>query len=270
MLQLTGRGIKGGGDIVVGQEYTDFDKGLEDGIEGDVYGFNFVLASTLSLFRPPDIVPLPLNPSVGQHDYFARRNSQPSFRKIDHNPHQISAFNAARRSHPNNRNPFPNRHINSSIHQQNRGPLTVTPLVLKVHHRERRGLMDMFYGMLNMFKPAPNPKVKTMEEFNAEQEKKYEVMAKHSSNVLSAPTVQMPVLVPSESMQRPQKRLLNEIPPREETPLGLLLVELSYNCALGKGAPLSGEKVLVSWTRTTVRVFGGAIMKPVLPFCLNL
>lgn len=265
--QLSGRGIKGGGDIVIGQEYTDFDKGLEDGIEGDVYGFNFVLASTLSLFRPSDSVP---PNAVGPHDYFARRNSQPVQQKIDHNPHQISAFNAVRKpTHFNHRNHFPNRH-NSSHYLQNRGPLSVTPLAIKIHHRERRGIMDIFYGMLNMFKPSPNPKTKTIEEFNAEQEKKYAMMAKHSANVMSAPTMQMPVLVPSESVQRVHNRLLNDIPPQQETPLGLLLVELSYNCALGKGAPLSGEKVLVSWTRTTVRVFGGAIMKPVLPFCLNL
>lgn len=28
--------------MVVGQEYTDFDKGLEDGIEGEVFGFNLL------------------------------------------------------------------------------------------------------------------------------------------------------------------------------------------------------------------------------------
>ncbi|XP_072390971.1 C-reactive protein 1.1-like [Diabrotica undecimpunctata] len=44
--KLRGSFIKGGGDIVVGQEYTDFDKGLDDGIEGDISGFNFVLSST--------------------------------------------------------------------------------------------------------------------------------------------------------------------------------------------------------------------------------
>ncbi|XP_035723387.1 uncharacterized protein LOC118442182 [Vespa mandarinia] len=34
-----------GGDIVLGQEYTDFDKGLEDGIEGSIFGFNLLLKS---------------------------------------------------------------------------------------------------------------------------------------------------------------------------------------------------------------------------------
>jgi hypothetical protein len=34
--------ISGGGDAVVGQEYTDFDKGLDDGIEGEVFGFNLL------------------------------------------------------------------------------------------------------------------------------------------------------------------------------------------------------------------------------------
>lgn len=241
---------------MVGQEYTDFDKGLEDGIEGDVYGFNFVLASTLPLLQPPDLG----SPGVaGPHDYFRRRNAQLPTLKINHNPHQITAFGATRRQ-------------NSSYHPpRDRPPLSVTPLVIKtVHHRQRRGIMDVFYSMLNIFRPPPNPKVKTMEEFNSEQDKKYAVMAKRSGMVMSAPTVHMPVVVPSESVQRSHNALLEETHRGEQTPLGLLLVELSYNCALGKGAPLSGEKVLVSWTRTTVRVFGGAIMKPVLPFCLNL
>lgn len=38
-LQVTGLTLPGGGDVVVGQEYTDFDKGLDDGVEGDVFGF---------------------------------------------------------------------------------------------------------------------------------------------------------------------------------------------------------------------------------------
>jgi hypothetical protein len=35
---------------VVGQEYTDFEKGLDDGIEGEVFGFN-LLTSDLSAIR---------------------------------------------------------------------------------------------------------------------------------------------------------------------------------------------------------------------------
>ncbi|KAJ9600092.1 hypothetical protein L9F63_009603 [Diploptera punctata] len=40
--KLRGAIIPRGGDVVVGQEYTDFDKGLDDGIEGEVFGFNLV------------------------------------------------------------------------------------------------------------------------------------------------------------------------------------------------------------------------------------
>jgi hypothetical protein len=39
---MRGLVIPGGGDAVVGQEYTDFDKGLDDGIEGEVFGFNLL------------------------------------------------------------------------------------------------------------------------------------------------------------------------------------------------------------------------------------
>ncbi|XP_026673664.1 adhesion G-protein coupled receptor D2-like [Ceratina calcarata] len=55
-VETIGHAIPKGGDIVVGQEYTDFDKGLEDGIEGAVFGFNLLLASAfepLHDFGPP-------------------------------------------------------------------------------------------------------------------------------------------------------------------------------------------------------------------------
>lgn len=56
--------IPGGGDVVVGQEYTDFDKGLDDGIEGEVFGFNLLTseldAGSLSLFKPQRNALVPL------------------------------------------------------------------------------------------------------------------------------------------------------------------------------------------------------------------
>ncbi|XP_066584837.1 adhesion G-protein coupled receptor D2-like [Prorops nasuta] len=48
--ETRGHTIPSGGDIVLGQEYTDFDKGLEEGIEGAVLGFNLLLASAFSPF----------------------------------------------------------------------------------------------------------------------------------------------------------------------------------------------------------------------------
>lgn len=52
-------------------------------------------------------------------------------------------------------------------------------------------------------------------------------------------------------------------------PLGMLLVKLGQNCGLLRGAPLSGKEVLVSWTKTEVRVFGGATLKMTEPFCVQ-
>ncbi|XP_067005034.2 pentraxin-related protein PTX3-like [Anabrus simplex] len=48
---LRGKPIPGGGDVVVGQELTDADKGLDDGIEGEVFGFNLVTGGGASLGR---------------------------------------------------------------------------------------------------------------------------------------------------------------------------------------------------------------------------
>ncbi|XP_076230715.1 uncharacterized protein LOC143176937 isoform X2 [Nomia melanderi] len=56
---------------------------------------------------------------------------------------------------------------------------------------------------------------------------------------------------------------LQEVPALKHEPLGLQLVKLSYvRCEIGRGSPFIGGKLmLISWTRTPVRVFGGATVK---------
>lgn len=169
---------------MVGQEYTDFDKGYEDGIEGDVFGFNLVHAFT-------SVTTLP---------------------------------------HPE----FPT----NSIH-----------FARKRNARQKRGILDIFRSMINFFSPPPQRLV-SIEEFNEEQDRRMGVMTR---SVVGAPKANNRILS-GEHLGRP---------------LGLDLVEMGYDCLLGRGAPLKGEKVLVSWTKTTVRVFGGAILKPEIPFCLR-
>ena len=65
--------IPGGGDVVVGQEYTDSEKGLDDGIEGEVFGFNLLTselaASSPSLFKTQGNVLVPLR------TYYATRSA---------------------------------------------------------------------------------------------------------------------------------------------------------------------------------------------------
>ncbi|XP_066260153.1 neuronal pentraxin-1-like [Euwallacea similis] len=117
------------GDLVIGQEYTDFDKGLDDGIEGEISGFNLVLESTF--------------PKVSDHTFAS--NSLIGKRSI-------------------------------------------------------------------LWKDYLDPMLHQM-------------------------------------------------------PLGLVLVELGRDCGYLRGAPLKGKGVLISWTKTEVRVFGGAILKTVSRFC---
>jgi hypothetical protein len=65
-LQTRNLVIPGGGDVVVGQEYTDSDKGLDDGIEGEVFGFNLltseIYANSLPLFKTHGNALVPLWP----------------------------------------------------------------------------------------------------------------------------------------------------------------------------------------------------------------
>lgn len=49
---------------MLGQEYTDFDKGLEEGIEGSIFGFNLLLKSAFEDESSPSIVSIGYAPSI--------------------------------------------------------------------------------------------------------------------------------------------------------------------------------------------------------------
>ncbi|XP_026276047.1 uncharacterized protein LOC113204887 [Frankliniella occidentalis] len=53
--EVTGLVLPGGGDVVVGQEYTDFDKGLDDGVEGEVFGFHLFRTAAARAPAPPEL-----------------------------------------------------------------------------------------------------------------------------------------------------------------------------------------------------------------------
>ncbi|XP_033327338.1 uncharacterized protein LOC117220953 [Megalopta genalis] len=77
--ETIGHVIPSKGDIVVGQEYTDFDKGLEDGIEGSVLGFNLLLKSA---FDPQNDDPRDLRFSHVPIETFPRIPPKPMQRSI--------------------------------------------------------------------------------------------------------------------------------------------------------------------------------------------
>ncbi|KAG5899333.1 hypothetical protein JTB14_029284 [Gonioctena quinquepunctata] len=257
MPKLRGSVIKGEGDIVVGQEYTDFDKGLNDGIEGDIFGFNFVLASSSvplkhttnfisrkqydlpRRYHPyrekPHTVPLPLYPPISPPppDPVLSTNS---IQRGASSASQGLAFNQGSDTNQ----------ISSSIKVS---PDTIddVPDVLsyfKVHgNRDPKGLLDMFQNAFSFFEAEPSTKIKVVQVYKPKRQTSYNPLQR------SGPS-----------------RVLNDIHEVRQ-PLGLLLVELSFNCGYRKGAPLDGKGVLINWTKSPVRVFGGAILKSVPPFC---
>lgn len=205
--QTSGFAIEGGGDIVVGQEFTDVDKGYEDGIEGEVYGFNLVHAFT-SVTTLPD-------PEFPNTIHFARKRNV-----VQHN--LLLPYNGRRK-------------------------------------RQKRGILDMFRNMLMFFAPPPPPLLRP-------QRPPFPVILKS----LEHPDQRF---IKNEIIPTGNSRILSNDVEGEAKPFGLLLVELGYDCLLGKGAPLDNDdvdgKVLVSWTKSTVRVFGGAMLKPEIPFCIR-
>ncbi|XP_076237314.1 uncharacterized protein LOC143181022 [Calliopsis andreniformis] len=184
-----GHVIPSGGDIVLGQEYTDFDKGLEDGIEGSVLGFNLLLASA---FDP------------------------------------LAISHAREASYDSNALPSASSYARSSLvaripTQMSQRGVVFVPVY---HHRFRRHVND---------RPAGR--------------------SEEGSRRID---------LGSERAGFDPSRLKKE-------PLGLQLVKLSYvRCEIGRGSPfIGGPLMLISWSRTPVRVFGGAVLKNVNSDCGN-
>ncbi|XP_011686212.1 PREDICTED: uncharacterized protein LOC105448980 [Wasmannia auropunctata] len=219
--ETTGHVIPEGGDIVLGQEYTDFDKGLEEGIEGSVLGFNLLLAS--------------------------------AFNSLDSSLHQRPSFWSA---------------------DEANDPAEI-PLATETRMRIARRDTDLGTThaldrlVSTLFSLSPNWSRRISETDDAK------VIAEDSATSPPAPSIANDT---RKEEQTPAIRRhaitfgtddwTGEIDPLErssDVPLGLQLVKLSYvRCQLGRGSPpIGGPLMLISWSRTPVRVFGGAIIKNV-------
>ncbi|KAK5646905.1 hypothetical protein RI129_005369 [Pyrocoelia pectoralis] len=218
--KLQGVQIPKGGDIVVGQEYTDFDKGLDDGIEGDIFGFNMVLSSA---GRHPDLTSVLTPPLDIQRRVY----------------------------HQNGRQPEPNGQTYSDV-----------PSVLSYFKigpsRLPKGMWDngknLFHNFLNWFG----------------SEERIRIKPHLDDDYYRYPfETGIPVVKEGATKRITSYGIMNDINGIIQKSLGLQLVELSYNCALRKGSPIKNKKMLVSWTTTPVRVFGGAILKNIRPFCFK-
>ncbi|RLU16568.1 hypothetical protein DMN91_010636 [Ooceraea biroi] len=223
-LELQGRSeetihyvIPGGGDIVLGQEYTDFDKGLEEGIEGSVLGFNLLLAS---------------------------------------------AFNRLDNSHPE---PALQPTITAGL------PLTELPFVADIRTEVARRNAEKttrasVVPMQLAFGPNWSRKISRRDDTRIRDNAvalplRLSVVANDTRRE-ETPPIHRRAIIFDDS-------IANASGESSDAPLGLQLVKLSYvRCQLGRGSPpIGGQLMLISWTKTPVRVFGGAIVKNVGDEC---
>ncbi|KAF3422907.1 hypothetical protein E2986_03476 [Frieseomelitta varia] len=194
-VETIGHTIPSGGDMVLGQEYTDFDKGLDDGIEGSVVGFNLLLASA-----------------------------------FDASNHHLEAT-------------YDTSHAAVS-HFLERIPTKLT------HGADDRATIQLD----SAFSPISNER----------RGRRY------TENAVSYPALIF-VSPRTEEAMVDDRDAVNamKLAEWEEEPPGLRLIKLSYvRCEIGRGSPfIAGGSMLISWTRTPVRVFGGAILKNVEGTC---
>lgn len=201
--ETIGHVIPSKGDIVVGQEFTDFDKGLEDGIEGSVLGFNFLLSSAF-------------------HSQETTSSSSSSLTI----PPAVNIFS-----------PF-------------QGILTTQGFI----RTNAQGLIDsnnINRRSLYLQKPF------VFHRTNSQ-----------SPGIVYKEEEKNPFVFRKTSQEEEEKIVFGE-EGENNLPLGLQLIIISHShCEIGRGSPfIGGHLMLISWTRTPVRVFGGAIVKPVKSVC---
>ncbi|XP_029179039.1 uncharacterized protein LOC114946607 [Nylanderia fulva] len=201
--------IPGGGDIVLGQEYTDFDKGLEEGIEGSVFGFNLLLAS--------------------------------AFDSLD-DGHQRSFF----------------RSINGTTDQA-RLPFIAQAIRMKIARRDSdlRATRALDRRIPTQFKLGPNWSRKISQQNS------------RRLNIVNDTREERTIRRNAITFVDDSTGGIDLSGEPSNDPLGLQLIKLSYvRCRLGRGSPpIGGALMLISWSRTPVRMFGGATIKNIGDEC---
>ncbi|XP_015586508.1 uncharacterized protein LOC107263623 isoform X2 [Cephus cinctus] len=257
--QLVSHVIPSNGDVVVGQEYTDFDKGLEEGVEGFVLGFNLLLASAFdatdnrpSLIINPPLLSLsklsesePLLQIGPEFDLSASTGAPIALRRIDENV----GVKRGRILHG----------LTSVTGQGIVDPVSQTPNVfVDPNFNGRFGkfpakIMNEHEGIFDS----------TLREYIGEQDESFDkIFHKRDSEGTTNQKKIIAVRI-NHGSDRSTRTTRATRMRRRGKPLGMQLIDLTYNhCEIGRGSPfIGGPLMLISWTRTPVRVFGGAIMK---------
>lgn len=209
--------IPGDGDIVLGQEYTDFDKGLEEGIEGSVFGFNLLLAS--------------------------------AFDSLD-SSHRRSLF----------------RSMNGTTDQAML-PFIIQAIRMKMARRDSdfRGTRALDRLISTRFALGSNWSRKIFQESSST------VPLSHRSNIVNDTRKEkaLPIRRNAITFVDDLTEEIDLFGKLSNDPLGLQLIKLSYvRCQLGRGSPpIGGSLMLISWSKTPVRIFGGATIKNIGDEC---
>lgn len=212
---MTGYVIPEGGDIVLGQEYTDFDKGLEEGIEGSILGFNLLLAS--------------------------------AFNSLDSGLHQRPLF-------------WSTNGDLAEVPAETRTRIARRDLDL-----EATRVVDRLVSILFALNPNWSRRISQTDDAKAVEDSATLpplLRVINDTRKEETPSIRKDAITFDTDDWTGEINLLGK---SSDVPLGLQLMKLSYvYCQLGRGSPpIGGPLMLISWSRTPVRVFGGAIIKNV-------
>lgn len=209
--------IPSNGDIVLGQEYTDFDKGLEEGVEGAVLGFNLLLSSAFDsprlFFERNKVDEVGLDGETDTIVYGERLTEQQT--------HESRYYARVRPEDP----------VFGGISFPGLRSAEVRSGAFEATKRSRRIRRAATRNV-----STDESRIKRKSHFSDDWKNDYSFGTRSRSK-----------------------------------PLGQQLVEISFeHCEQGRASPhLGGNLMLISWSRTPVKVFGGAIVKNANNDCGN-
>lgn len=221
---MTGHVIPEGGDLVLGQEYTDFDEGLEEGIEGSVLGFNLLLAS--------------------------------AFNSLDSDLHQRPLYRTANGA--------------TDLSEDLLVAETRTRIAKRDSDLGATRALDRLVSALFALNPNWSRRISQTDDTKAEVEDSATLPPLLS--IINGTRKEETPLIREDAIALGTDDWTGEIGllrKSSDVPLGLQLVKLSYvHCQLNRGSPpIGGPLMLISWSRTPMKVFGGAIIKNVGSKC---
>lgn len=230
--------------MVVGQELTDSDKGLDDGIEGEIFGFNLIGESEKKKTSSHSSLPYSseLLPHTATSQVICFPTKEIAFVGPKLKPQLLSNFKCTSFKYSQFSNIiFPNRRNDGERRRR----------ILYLPQNNQNYLSPAILGANSMIN------VNRFRFPSAQYFKAWPISSK----------IRFPVPNFKNNIQGDVKKRFSEDNRREDA-MERLALQSFLRCTDNRGSPWKGNpNLLISWPNSPVKVFGGAMISPAKRIC---